>query len=96
MKRWTRLNVPISSNISLHPTPKIPENSWIRLKWFAIQHLISNTISNVDFNVFERSNIYSNVFSNITRYNTITYGIHSVLSFTVRASWTVVKKKQTP
>ena len=26
---------------------------WIRLKWF---------ISNVDFNVFERSNVYSNVF----------------------------------
>ena len=27
-----------------------------------IQHLISNTISNVDFNVFKRSNVYSNVF----------------------------------
>ena len=35
---------------------------WVRLKRFTIQHLISNTISNIDFNIFERSNIYSNVF----------------------------------
>ena len=35
---------------------------WIGLKWFTIQHLISNTISNVDFNVFKHSNVYSNVF----------------------------------
>ena len=34
----------------------------IRLKWFTIQHLISNTISDIDFNVFECSNVYSNVF----------------------------------
>ena len=27
-----------------------------------IQHLISNTISNVYFSVFERLNVYSNVF----------------------------------
>ena len=34
----------------------------ICLKWFTIQYLILNTILNVDFNVSERSNIYSNVF----------------------------------
>ena len=34
----------------------------IRLEWVTIQHLISRTTSNVDFNVFERSNAYSNVF----------------------------------
>ena len=30
---------------------------WIRLKSFTIQHLISGTISNVEINVFERSNV---------------------------------------
>ena len=35
---------------------------WIHLKWFTIQNVIFNTISNVDFNVFDRLNVYSNVF----------------------------------
>ena len=63
---------------------------WIRLIWFTIQHLISNTISNVDFNVFNYSNVYSSVFIKTARGDCI----HSVLSFAVRASWAVVKKKQ--
>ena len=33
---------------------------WISLKRFTIQHLISNTVSNI--NVFERLNFFSNVF----------------------------------
>ena len=49
-----------SFNILLHPTTK--KTCWILLKSFTIQHLISNTILNVAFNVFKRSNVYSNVF----------------------------------
>ena len=48
-----------------HPTfsaSNTKNTCWIRLKWFNIQHLICSTISNVDFNVFNRSNVYSNVF----------------------------------
>ena len=47
-------------------------------------HLISNTISNLDFKVFERSNVYSSgmLLLKITR----GHHIHSVLSFTVRSS----------
>ena len=50
---------------------------WIRLIRFNIQHLISNTISNVDFNVFKHSNIYSNVFIKTARGDCI----HSVLKY---------------
>ena len=49
-----------SFNILLHPTTK--NTCWILLKSFIIQHLISNTILNVAFNVFKRTNVYSNVF----------------------------------
>ena len=76
-----------SFNIFLHSTTKI---MCYRLEWFTIQHLISTTTSNVDFKVFERSNAYSNVFIKKTRGDLI----HSVLIFTVQASWAVVKKKQ--
>ena len=41
-----------SFNILLHPTTK--NTCWILLKSFIIQHLISNTILNVAFNVFKK------------------------------------------
>ena len=55
----------ICSRTNFNPTfPCIQHQKYmlIRLKWFTIQHLNSNTISNVYFSVFERLNVYSNVF----------------------------------
>ena len=59
MKCWMKLARLNASNVSSNMQNF---RCWICLKWFTIQRLISITILNVDFNVFERLNVYSNVF----------------------------------
>ena len=52
-----------SSNIFLHPTPKKKK----KMDSFKVVYHPTFNIWNVDFNVFQRSNVYSNAFIKINK-----------------------------